>query len=512
MLGARPWAFGLIRAGALVGPALVAALWGWLVWRDVLQIATLDAESEAELVAQYAERLIQTQDVLHHAVRARARVLPTGGLKSQPFHLFLKALDEGQNFNHGIIVMGFDSRIIASSRRYPIDAAMGPRAYIDAVVAGSPRFVDRVRLSPTGEDAIVVASPMRTAGMDGLVVSGFPAAGIAEFLRGMASGPGEAASIMRLDGMILLRNFESDPVMLPPTVPGRVLLNHMDKGSFIHTAVTDGVRRIYAFHRVRDMDLVANFGIPVSAVWRDWLLRTVPVFAFLALMGLAGFAAITRMRSDMLARFEAEANQKRMEAAERLAEERTRLIRETNHRVKNNLALVVSLINLQMRGKSGIDGAELKSRIGAISHVHDLMFQAEDGVHVDIGTLLRDIATSPAIAPRESNVTVECTIEPGILLGPDRSTPLALIVAELVTNAVKHAYRDGAAGTVHVDLRRDEDTCILTVADKGVGLPADGRRRSGTAIVEALVEQIGARLLRSTTEGAGTRLTLTFAV
>lgn len=510
MFGARPWAFGLIRAGALVVPALAAVLWGWLVWRDALQIATHHAEAEAELVAQHVERLIQTQDVLHHAVRARAQVLPADGLRSDPFHRFLKALDEGQTFNNGIIVMDLDSRIVASSRTFPIDAAMGPRAYIDAIASGLPRFVDRIRLAPTGEDAMIVASPMRVSGFEGLVVSGFPATEIAEFLRGMAARPGESASIMRLDGMLLLRNFEADPVMLPPTVPGRVLVAQMDKGSFIHTAVTDGVRRIYAFHRVRDMDLVANFGIPVSAVWRDWSLRTVPVFAFLALMGLAGFAVITRMRSDMLARFEAEANQKRMEAAERLARERTRLMRETNHRVKNNLSLVVSLINLQMRGKSGIDGAELKTRIGAISHVHDLIFQAEDGVHLDVGTLLRDIATSPAIAPRESNVTVHCTIEPGIMLGPDRSTPLALIVAELVTNAVKHAYRDGAAGTVRVDLRRDGTTCILTVADEGVGLPAETRRRSGTQIVEALVEQIGARLVRDTVEGAGTRFTLRF--
>ena len=74
MFGARPWAFGLIRAGALVVPALAAVLWGWLVWRDALQIATHHAEAEAELVAQHVERLIQTQDVLHHAVRARAQV------------------------------------------------------------------------------------------------------------------------------------------------------------------------------------------------------------------------------------------------------------------------------------------------------------------------------------------------------------------------------------------------------------------------------------------------------
>jgi two-component sensor histidine kinase len=271
-------------------------------------------------------------------------------------------------------------------------------------------------------------------------------------------------------------------------------------------AVADGVQRIYAFKHLEGHPLVAMFGAPTAAVWRDWAARTVPVFAFLALMGLFAFLAADRIRRDLLMRFEVVENRKRVAEAERLAEERIRLMRETNHRVKNNLALVVSLINMQMRGQGGIDGAELKTRIGAISHVHDLMYQAADAVHVDIGGLLRDIATSPALVPRERGLAVDCEIESGILLGPDRTTPLALIVAELVTNAVKHAFRDGRRGTIRVALRREGDEASLTVADDGVGLPHGAERRSGSAIVEALVEQIGASLTLGMGPGASFNL------
>lgn len=497
-----------MRVTALLLPVLAAALWGWFAWRDVFGIATRHAEAQAQLVAQYMERMIQTQQVLHQAVRARARTLQAGNLRSESFHRFLAALDSDKTFAHGIMLLDFDSRVIASSRYFPVDVTMGERAYIDAVREGQPLFVDRLKLVPSGADAIVVSAPLRVPGFDGLIVSGFRTEEVSRYLRSIAARPDEAASVARIDGMLLVRNFASEPVMLPETAPGRINPTLADEGHFVATAVTDGVRRVYAFTRVANTPLVANFGVPLTVAWQDWTARAVPVMAFFIVMSMLGFLAISRIRRDMEDRFEAEANRKRMEEAERLAEERIRLMRETNHRVKNNLALVVSLINMQMRGKGGIDGNELKTRIGAISHVHDLMYQAADGVHVDIGGLLRDIANSPALVPAEKGLTVDCDIESGILLGPDRTTPLALIVAELVTNAVKHAFRDGQKGNIRVGLWRDGNGVRLMVSDDGVGLAGQTSRKSGSAIVEALVAQLGGKLERNTGQGAS--FTLTF--
>nr|WP_277818352.1 sensor histidine kinase [Gemmobacter straminiformis] len=188
-------------------------------------------------------------------------------------------------------------------------------------------------------------------------------------------------------------------------------------------------------------------------------------------------------------------------------------MRETNHRVKNNLSLIVSLINMQMRGKAGIDGNELKTRIGAISRVHDLMYRAADGVHVDFSETLQEIAASPAIVPREKGISVICEAEPGIVLGPETTTPLALIAAELLTNAVKHAFRDRAAGTIRVSLNRTGETGVMEVSDDGVGLPDPPPRRSGAAIIDALVHQIGGEITRISgagSTGAGVRMQVSF--
>ena len=138
----------------------------------------------------------------------------------------------------------------------------------------------------------------------------------------------------------------------------------------------------------------------------------------------------------------------------------------------------------------------MKARIGAISRVHDLMYQAADGVHVDFAETLREIAASPAIVPREKGIAVVCEAEAGIVLGPETTTPLAIIAAELLTNAVKHAFHDRAAGTIRVILNRRGETGYMEISDDGVGLPEVSPRKSGAAIIEALVQQIGGEMVR----------------
>jgi two-component sensor histidine kinase len=222
--------------------------------------------------------------------------------------------------------------------------------------------------------------------------------------------------------------------------------------------------------------------------------------------GLFSFLTAERMRRGLLTRFEADSNRKRLDAAERLADERIRLMRETNHRVKNNLSLVVSLINMQVRGAKGIDAEALKSRINAISQVHDLMHQSADGVTVDFGEILQKVADSPALVPTERGLNVAFDVASGIMLGPDRTTPLALIAAELLTNAVKHAFPDRANGTIIVRLVRDKDAVLFDVCDDGIGFSGDIARNSGSAIVDPLVRQIGGTVERWSDCGACIRI------
>lgn len=495
--------FMALRVGSIALPLLAAMVWGALSWRAEVLDTRTHAQSSAELVAQYAERMFETQLLLQDAARARLVGLSEAEVRGEAVHRFLRDLDKRMPLIHGMLLVAPDGEVLASSRVWPVEMRVAGRSYVTAIAEGADVFVDRLLLEPDAVDALVLATVVPRDGRRLLLVSGVDSSVTRDFLQRIVTRRGDAASLMRADGLLMIRNFDAKPMMLPPDAQIRVEMAKGDIGSFTTVAASDGVERLYAFHKLNGLPIYANFGTPTRIVLVDWLRRATPVWAMLAV--LAAFLLLAGWRAErrVVELFELEAGRKRVEEAERLAEARTHLMRETNHRVKNNLALVVSLINMQMRGKAGVDGAQLKARIGAISRVHDLMYQAADGVHVDFAQTLRELAESPAIVPQERGISVDCRVEQGtIVLGPDQLTPLAVIAAELLTNAVKHAFRGREQGVIRVRLARTGADGLLEVSDDGVGLPGDPQRRSGMAIVDALVAQIGGSIERVSGTGA----------
>ncbi len=507
-----------LRYGSLLVPLLLALAWGAVSYRQEMRAAVARTTDNVALVRQYVERLIQTQTILHAAAYERARSEPSEFLRSGEFHRFLAGLEGSQDFLLGLAVVSSEGRYVASSMTFPVEGRPGPRHYIDAVAAGAEVFVDRIVLGadgpgglegPVGTDAFIVATPLRTAQFDGVIVSTVATATVTDFLQGIVAGRNETASLLREDGLLLMRSVPSQPMVLGPDAPGMLAIRGGEQGNFRAVARTDGVDRLYAFNRLANLPLYANFGTPAAIVHERWLAHVWPVWALLGAVGLFTFFAGGQVQRSVAARIAGEDSAKRLREAEALAAQRTRLLHEMNHRIKNNLSLVVSMIGLQMRQEGQIDGAALKARIRAISEVHDLMYQSDDGVRVDLGRVLNEIASSPAIVPKELGTAVVCNLEHGIMLSPDMTTPLAIIAAELMVNAVKHAFPDRSDGRISLRLRREADGrhAVLVLRDNGVGLEHSSARRSGGAIVHAFVDQIGGRLEQSSDKGAIFRLT-----
>ncbi|MCO6417132.1 ATP-binding protein [Siccirubricoccus sp. KC 17139] len=216
--------------------------------------------------------------------------------------------------------------------------------------------------------------------------------------------------------------------------------------------------------------------------------------------------------------------QRLAEAALREAlEVREALLHEVNHRVKNSLQLVSSLLSLQASRSADpelqIGLAEARGRIGVVSQVHRRLYQS--GTHGridDLGTFLRELCddTVAALDPR-GRIQLEFESEAarggGAMRAPvDRAVPLALVISELVTNAVKYAFPEGQEGTVQVSLRRSEveaSMLVISVRDDGVGLPEGfdpaASRGVGMRIVTTLVRQLRGRLeVRSAPPEGGT--------
>jgi PAS domain S-box-containing protein len=189
------------------------------------------------------------------------------------------------------------------------------------------------------------------------------------------------------------------------------------------------------------------------------------------------------------------------------------LLREVHHRVKNNLQMVSSLLNIQ--GKSVHDRAaldmfkECQNRVRSIAVIHQKLYQSKDLARIDLADYVRNLASSlfHTYGVTSGRVALQIDIA-DITLGIDTAIPCGLIINELVTNALKYAFPDGTKGAIGVEVRTLEpETYCLIVRDSGGSFPEDldiqTASSAGLQIVTALIKQLDGNLeLRTAGETA----------
>src|SRR3990167_6531341 len=185
-------------------------------------------------------------------------------------------------------------------------------------------------------------------------------------------------------------------------------------------------------------------------------------------------------------------------------EVRDLLLRELNHRVKNNFQMVASLLDMQRRRLSdpGAEAAlsDALRRVHAMGHAHAYLYSPTDTVgSIDLAAYLQELCGNLADSLLLTGaVRLTCELEPGSM-SRDRAGALGLVVNELVTNAAKYAFPDDRHGTILVRLRRIEIGLELTVADDGVGMGPEASINNaglGRRLVESFARQGGAILTR----------------
>jgi two-component sensor histidine kinase len=182
------------------------------------------------------------------------------------------------------------------------------------------------------------------------------------------------------------------------------------------------------------------------------------------------------------------------------------LLKEVNHRVKNSLQVVISMLQLQANAASDLDLTEqlneAASRVNAVGRAYERLAYTADYEKIDLIEYLRQIVgdLEPTVAP----CTIAFAGSDPIQCAADRAILVGLIVTELASNAGKYAYPDGAGGpiAVTVQLQADQRTILISVRDDGVGLPPDfnpaSSKRLGSRLVKALSGQLGGELSRPT--------------
>jgi two-component sensor histidine kinase len=184
-------------------------------------------------------------------------------------------------------------------------------------------------------------------------------------------------------------------------------------------------------------------------------------------------------------------------APESELEHARRRVRELDHRIKNDLQLISSVFVLQLRrmpegeGRDAIRGA--LERINAVAAVHRRLDVGHDPGRFELSGLVRDVTEEAAGAARRDDVRLSLELEP-VVTASRQAAPLALIVGELVRNALRHAF-PGRGGQVTVRLGKTGEGLELAVEDDGVGLP-DGAPPAGfgTTLAALLAQQVRGRL------------------
>ncbi|TSJ39098.1 sensor histidine kinase [Fluviicola chungangensis] len=176
-------------------------------------------------------------------------------------------------------------------------------------------------------------------------------------------------------------------------------------------------------------------------------------------------------------------------------EEKTTLVREIHHRVKNNLQIVVSLLRMQSQE---VDNPEFRilfqesiNRIMAMSLIHQRLYQNDNLSQIRIGDyldeLIREIMN---LSITEQTVDYEIKTEVG-KIGLKTLIPVGLLINELVANSLKHAFEDVTDARIQIEIQREEDNYLrITYSDNGVWKQQIGNSSFGLVLIDTLIEQL----------------------
>jgi len=202
-------------------------------------------------------------------------------------------------------------------------------------------------------------------------------------------------------------------------------------------------------------------------------------------------------------------------------EEKAMLLEDKHHRVKNNLAVIASLLYLQM--EEAVNKRERKclrvaySRLQSVALVHEQLYKhAELNTKIDLGSyiphLIKSIEQTTDSNPKEITTSVKANHISILLV---RAVHTGLLISELLMNAYKHAFIGKNKGPIKVDVTSKKDTLYLQVSDDGVGLPENFTFDSGSIgmnIIQTLSKQLHGNLEFSSRDNQGTSFSVSFGI
>jgi len=179
-------------------------------------------------------------------------------------------------------------------------------------------------------------------------------------------------------------------------------------------------------------------------------------------------------------------------------DEKELLLKELHHRVKNNLQIILSLINLQSNGIKDDDDLEIfresQSRVKSLAIIHEKLYQSTDFASINFEEYIQSLVSYLLSYYSKTNIIVDIDVEKDIILNMDTAVPCGLIINELVTNSIKFAFPGGKTGKIYIKLHYEDGSLILLIGDNGIGLPDgmdfENSQKLGFQLVKTLTDQL----------------------
>ena len=199
--------------------------------------------------------------------------------------------------------------------------------------------------------------------------------------------------------------------------------------------------------------------------------------------------------------------------------EKEMMLREIHHRVKNNLQIISSLLNMQsqyIKDPNSVEHFRIsQNRVRTMAMIHEKLYGSKDLSKIEFGPFFKQLSThifnSYGIPPNTIKLNV---IADDVFLDIDTAVPCGLLINEIISNSLKHAFPDQSAGNIEIEMNKDKDGFyILNISDNGIGLP-DGVHPSnsnslGLKLINTLSKQLGSEMKLETNHGTRYHLKFT---